>query len=152
MIPINVIADFFILQADSESGDVMTHLKLQKLVYYAQAWQLAIKKKPLFNNIIQAWAHGPVCPVLWKRFKDYGYNPIPATSIMSGSKLSKGDQDHLNDVWSVYGQFTAKRLEEMTHSELPWIEARKNAPEYQASTNVISHSSMKEFYSKQLKK
>lgn len=153
MLSINIVADYFLLQTDSESGDFMTHLKLQKLVYYAQAWHLAIEKKPLFKNVIQAWAHGPVCPVLWDRFKEYGSKPIPATAIIGETnKLNKNEQAFLDDVWNVYGQFTAKRLEEMTHSEAPWIKARGNTPEYQTCTTVITHASMREYYSKQLKK
>jgi uncharacterized phage-associated protein len=153
MLSVNIIADYFLLQTDSESGDFMTHLKLQKLVYYAQAWHLAIDKKPLFNNVIQAWAHGPVCPVLWNRFKEYGSNPIPTTLAKSDiKKINKNEIEFLGDIWNVYGQYTAKRLEEMTHSETPWIEARGSVKEYEACTTAISHSSMIVFYSKRIQK
>jgi uncharacterized phage-associated protein len=130
--PVNVhaIADYFIRRGDLEAGDVMTHLKLQKLLYYAQGWHLALKDTPLFSDSLEAWEHGPVCPSVWKRFKNFGWNPIPPTECQSDPErdLDADTLPFLDEVWDAYGQFSAKRLEEMTHEEPPWKDAWNSDP------------------------
>ena len=68
----NKVADWFIHFAH-EVGDPITNLKLQKLVYYAQAWYLALHGKRLFPAEFQAWVHGPVCHSLYQRFRGYAW-------------------------------------------------------------------------------
>ena len=151
MINRNQAADFFLLCADEQSGDLITHLKLQKLVYYAQAWHLALNNgSTLFEDDFEAWAHGPVCPPLYDRFSSLGFNAIPINAAMDdGSKLN-GAKEHLEDVWNVYGKFSAKALERMTHSEEPWIEARGEAGPMDRSNAVISRKTMQLYYAKKL--
>jgi uncharacterized phage-associated protein len=129
----------------AEHGDVVTPLKLQKLVYYAQAWYLAIYDKPLFKDKIQAWAHGPVVPSLYHRCKDYGYNPINPKDFKKPI-LSKKIKEHLAEVYDVYSGFSAWQLEQMTHEEAPWKNTRKGIPIDSPCSNVISHKDMKNFY------
>jgi uncharacterized phage-associated protein len=147
------VADYLILQADAESGDVMTHLRLQKLVYYAQAWHLAIYSKPLFRETIQAWVHGPVCPVLWSRFANMKFQPILPEHVRENRKQIAGkEKELLDEIWQVYGQFTAKHLEDMTHNEDFWKEARGDTPEAQFCITPISRESMEHYYSARLRK
>ncbi len=74
------VAKWFINRTNREAGDVITHLKLQKLVYYAQAWYLANFNRPLFDEDMQAWTHGPVVPSLWKEYRDCGWDGIPPSA------------------------------------------------------------------------
>lgn len=135
----------YLINESRERGDVLTNLKLQKLLYYAQAWYLVERGKPLFEEDFQAWVHGPVLPSQYQRFKHLEWRPIleeisPPTSI---------DQDlkgYLKEVVDVFGIETATALERMTHNELPWQEARKGLPEDQPSTAIISKESMRIFY------
>ncbi len=69
------IADYFIWLANN-TGSFISNLKLQKLVYYAQAWYLAIHDQPLFNEEFEAWIHGPVIPVLYQKYKTFSWKPI----------------------------------------------------------------------------
>lgn len=142
------IADFVIRLSDPTNGDVMTHLRLQKLVYYCQAWSLAIRDKPLFPDKFQAWPHGPVCPNLWSSFKQYGFGEIPPSAAKSdfSSALSEDEIEFLSEVWRVYGGYTAKRLEDMTHSEAPWKAARGDLAPHVKSEEEITQESMKHFY------
>lgn len=72
MLDVYIVAKYFL------SKSRMTHKKLQKLCYYAQAWHCAFyKNKPLFENRIEAWVHGPVSPELYYRYYNYGWNEIP---------------------------------------------------------------------------
>lgn len=140
----NEVADYIICKM-RESGDLITNLQLQKLVYYAQAWFLALYDDgPLFEEPIQAWVHGPAQPKLYGRFKKYGWRPI--TEEIDSPKLSRRECAHIKEVLKVYGGFTATQLEILTHSEAPWQEARAGVPECKGSAAVISHDSMRRFY------
>ena len=139
------VADFF-LNFVHKHGDVLTNLKLQKLVYYAQAWHLALKGKPLFDDEIQAWVHGPVVPSLYVRFKKYRWEVV--TEKPNWPDLPDPVCKHLVEVFSVYGKFSAWDLERMTHQELPWQNARKGLTLDAEGKHPISHKDMQHFYAK----
>lgn len=145
------IADWFLSHLDTESGDTMSPLKLQKLLYYAQAWHLTLfEGEPLFNEGIQAWRHGPVAPSQYARFADLTkYAPIPVDSYaVEEVRLNERAEALLNDISAIYGEHQASYLEKLSHSESPWIEARGGLPLYAACNNEITHRSMIDFYSK----
>jgi uncharacterized phage-associated protein len=139
----NVVADFFLCFAH-DHGDLMTNLKLQKLVYYAQAWFLAIYDEPLFGDRLEAWVHGPVQPELYQRFKAHKWNPIP--DECKWPDFSDVVKAHLDEIMDVYGDLTAHHLERLVHQESPWIEARRGLPPDESSNNEISWENMKTFY------
>lgn len=141
------VARFFLTKNDPDSGDDITHLKLQKLCYYAQAWYLTIEKKPLVNADFEAWAHGPVNRELWAEYRDHSWNPIPFPTDFDETHYSVEERNFLNEIWEVYGKFTAKYLENLTHEEAPWIEARGETPEGEYCDTPISRSTMADFYS-----
>jgi uncharacterized phage-associated protein len=141
------VADY-IISFFYEYGDAITNLKLQKLMYYAQAWHLAIFDKPLFEGDFEAWVHGPVHMETYQRFKGYRWDPI--TENIEKPKLPKETVDFLNEVLDVYGSFSAYQLELLTHEEAPWRRARGGIPIDQESRAVISPEDMKEFYRERL--
>ena len=105
----------------------LSHLKLQKLLYFAQGLSLAINNEPLFSDKIYAWTHGPVVKEVYDKFKKYGRNDIELSvndkemkiieSIESNSKTS----NILNLVYENFGIYTAWQLREMTHVPSgPW--------------------------------
>lgn len=138
------IANWFLANIDRAAGDLITHLKLQKLVYYAQAWSLASRGVPLFNEDIQAWAHGPVAPSVFRAFRAYGMDPIPAPAQVP--KLDPETVELLDEILDVYGEHSARKLEKLTHREKPWREARGDLPEEESSSAVISKEAMRTFY------
>lgn len=144
------VAKYFLTKNDPDSGDDITHLKLQKLCYYAQAWHLAIENKPLMIAEFEAWAHGPVNRKLWEEYRDSSWNPIPFPTDFNESDYSKEDKEFLNDVWEVYGKFTAKYLENLTHQEDPWLEARGDTPEGEYCDTPISQETMGRYYTEYL--
>ena len=144
---VHAIADYFILKVDREAGDNITHLKLQKLIYYAQAWYLAMFDKALFNNKIEAWLHGPVCREIYERFRNRSWNPIPASAIISASSaIDDETQAFLDEIWEIYGQYSATKLEKMTHEEAPWLEARNGIQPGNPSQTLIHEKSMRDYY------
>lgn len=133
-----------IIRMCHDSGDLITNLKLQKLLYYAQAWRLALRDRPLFDDKLEAWVHGPAVPSVYGRFKNFRWDPISLEP--DDPHLSREIAAHLDEVMAVYGIETAYALEMMTHREAPWLEARGDLPPDQPSHAVISHESMKRFY------
>ncbi len=150
MLTAEQVANYFLRLVDEESGDSISNLKLQKLVYYAQAWHLAVHGRPLFNDPLQAWAHGPVVPGLYQRYRDYGWQPLPrpTTPVLD---IDSETQAVLDDVWEAYGPYTAKRLETMTHEEAPWqkARARQGCAPGDFCNDPIRHEEMQLFYSHQ---
>ena len=146
MIDVNDVADYFIHTANNV-GDCITNLKLQKLVYYAEAWHLALFDDPLTGARFEAWVHGPVCRDLYARFAANGSSPIPDVDT---PLLDAEVKAHLNEVLDAYSRFSAWDLERMTHAEQPWIEARGNIAPDTICSNPIDPDLMKEFYKKRL--
>ncbi|WP_252180295.1 type II toxin-antitoxin system antitoxin SocA domain-containing protein [Endozoicomonas sp. 4G] len=139
------VADFFLNKVHTH-GDVITNKKIQKMVYYAQAWYLALYDEPLIEEDCEAWVHGSVYTKQYHRFKSYTWNPI---SFDPGKpELPVKVEQHLNEIYDTFASFTSYQLEMMTHQEHPWQEARKGLAPDDFSTATISKESMKYFYRK----
>lgn len=138
------VADFFLWFA-REHGDCLTNLKLQKLLYYAQAWHLALYGRPLFEGHFEAWVHGPVNRRIYGRFKKYRFAPI--SEDVSKPDFEPSVERHLVKCFSVFGKFSAWDLERMTHAEMPWIKARGGLLPEEDGTGRIAESDMRKFYS-----
>jgi uncharacterized phage-associated protein len=114
------IARYFLAQIDEEAGDLISNMKLQKLVYYAQGVHLALHDRPLFPEPLEAWTYGPVVPELFYAYKQYGSGAIPPPCDMDFSIYDSQTRELLDDVYAVFGQFSAWMLSNMTHKEPPW--------------------------------
>lgn len=123
----NVAKCFIHLDHLSEGNDGISNLKLQKLAYYAQGFYSAIYDKPLFDNDIYAWAHGPVIRDLYHAYKNHGGNPIPVPQDFEKNVLSQEEFDLIEEVYEVFGQYSAWKLRNMTHEESPWRNHESNA-------------------------
>lgn len=143
------VARWFVNRADRSAGEAITHLKVQKLVYYAEAWHLAYFDCPMLHEDFQAWAHGPVVRAIYDKYRQNSWEALP---VEKGAMPARATQDLLESIYDAYGQFSAKKLEAMTHSELPWIEARNGLPPEAKSNTVISKLTMRNFYAKRIEK
>jgi uncharacterized phage-associated protein len=118
--------------------------KLQKLVYYTQAWHLVWAEKPLFQDRIEAWSNGPVVPTLYSQHRGQ----------FSVSKWRKGDTERLtvretktiDRVLEAYGSLSGQQLVSLTHNEDPWLRARVGLSDMELSKNQITTESMSSFY------
>jgi len=137
------IADYIIAYSH-EHGDPVSNLKLQKLLYYAQAWFLALYDERLFDERIEAWVHGPAVPPVYRQYKTWAWQPIAENPDYPD--LDKTIVEHLDEVLDVYGDLTGPQLHKLTHSEDPWKNARGDLPLDQPSSNPISDDDMREFY------
>lgn len=136
------VANYFVWLA-RDTGSFVSNLKLQKLVYYAQAWHLAIHDTPLFEEDFQAWIHGPVIPELYQKYKSYGWQPI---SVDVTPQLAPATIEFLEGVSDEYFSCDGYELERMTHTEAPWNMARGGLPADVASTAQIDKTWLKEYY------
>lgn len=137
------VADYLLWMA-RERGEVLTNLKLQKLLYYAQAWYLALRDRPLFADDFQAWIHGPVLPSQHQRFRANVWQPI--MGAVGRPELPADVPVFLDEILDVFGVETAIALELMTHRERPWIDARAGLAPDMSSDAIIPKDSMKRFY------
>ena len=123
----------------------MSAMKLQKLVYYSQAWSLVWDDRPIFENRLEAWANGPVSPDLYQAHK--GSFLVTAESMAGDSgNLDKVATETIDVVLAFYGDKSAQWLSDLTHSENPWILARGGLGAGVRSEEEITHVSMAEYY------
>lgn len=144
------IADWFLRRVDRESGDSITHLKLQKLVYYAQAWYLANHGKPLIEEDCEAWAHGPVFQSVYDKFKNNSWDALPATP--KPPTIDGAISSFLEQVYKVYGPVSAKVLENQTHKEAPWVNTRGDLRPEARCNSPIKKTMIRDFYAAKIGK
>lgn len=106
---------------------------------------MAIYHKPLFEEDFQAWVHGPVIPELYYKYKKYQWKPI--IEYVEDLSLPTDVLDFLEEVSDIYFVCDAYELEKMTHSEDPWLEARRDLPPDVPSNAIIPKDSMEKYYS-----
>lgn len=137
MISANDIAKYFLSLVSEEEGELISNLKLQKLLYYAQGFSLAMFNKPLFPEKIEAWIHGPVVPEVYHYYKKYGRGRIPHHNV-DLAKFNDDIRELLDEVYDVYGQYSASVLRNLTHEEPPW----KNT----APNEEITHDTLRSYF------
>lgn len=147
------VAKYFITLNDKECVDEksdLSKLKIQKLLYYAQGYYLALYNKPLFDERISAWQHGPVVEDIYNDFKSNNGNFIPTNDYKMSddeiSKIGKDEKELIEDVFQLMGQYSAWRLRDKTHQEDPWIDNYK-----EGENKEISHSDMKKYFKQYIK-
>lgn len=120
-------------------------VKLHKLIYYAQAWSLVWEEHPLFGERIEAWVNGPVVPALYDLHRgNYQVSDCPKGKP---ADLPPEDSSTIDAVLEFYGNKSSQWLSDLTHSESPWIMARKGLSPNQRGNSEITLESMIEYYS-----
>ena len=123
----------------------MTAMKMQKLVYYSQAWSLVWEEHPLFPERIEAWANGPVVPELYARHRGtFVLNDWPHGDV---HRLTAEERETIDSVLDYYGDKPPQWLSDLTHCELPWLSARRGLAPAERGNHEITLSSMEEYYS-----
>lgn len=122
----------------------MSTWKLQKLVYYAQAWHLVWEERPLFEDAIEAWANGPVVRSLYNKHR--GMFSIPRWADGDPTRLDEGELSTIDAVLATYGPMTGADLSALTHREPPWSKAREGMPDGVRGDRAIPLDVMAEYY------
>lgn len=145
------LSKYIIAESYNLKIDDLSNKKLQKLLYYVQAWTLVFYNKKAFEEDIEAWVHGPAIPSVYRAYKDFAFNPIPVSLADGIATISDDIKSVVKDVLKVYGKFDANYLETLTHTEDPWQIARGESKPFQNSSNIISLDTMKTYYGQRLK-
>lgn len=135
----------------------MSHLKLQKLLFYCDAYHMAYFGEELITDEFEAWAHGPVSRTIYNSLKDKSilYSDLSFTDNGVNpddeiKKLTTDQQEVIADIMGELSTWTGSQLEASTHLEYPWIEARKGYGEGAKCSVRISKKTTLEFYKKEL--
>jgi uncharacterized phage-associated protein len=139
-------AQYLLTLDDPSAGDATSNLKLQKLLYYAQGVHLAMHDAPMFHDTVCAWQHGPVVASVYHAYKDCGAAGLPRPDNFDPALLGSSAREVLDEVHTVYGQFSAWRLREMTHAEPPWKDNFKDG----VMNIEIPHEHMQRFFKSRL--
>jgi uncharacterized phage-associated protein len=134
------VASYFLSLQDEEIGDTITNLKLQKLLYYAQGYYIALRGKKLFPERIEAWEHGPVVPEVYQKYKKYRANSI-RHEFIELDNYSEDEIEVLDAVNKYIGQYSAWKLRNMTHEEPPWKKAYGRS-----LNNEITETDLREYF------
>lgn len=128
---------------------VVSCIKLQKLVYYCKAWSLVWDEDPLFAGRVEAWAHGPVIPDLYRMHQGMFMCPaaFPDADV---SRLSDTQKESIDTVLKSYGDKSPQFLVSLSHEEAPWRDARGSCAPGERCTNEITDEAMAEYYSAQI--
>jgi uncharacterized phage-associated protein len=142
------IAHKLIKKAESEQtdgGELLTNLKLQKLLYYQQGYHLAFFNKPLFADVIEAWIYGPVVPSVYDSYSKQGAKAL----VYHGKCIALKDEEEqlFSSVYNAYCDFSALGLMHKTHLEEPW----KNSVPHNRGTE-ISNKNMSSFFKRLIEK
>jgi uncharacterized phage-associated protein len=147
MVSAQDVADY-IIWSSHESGSFISNLKLQKLLYYIQAWHLAVFQRPLFSEKFQAWIRGPAIPEIYQRYQSYSWRNIDEE--VKPPDLDPRIVEFLEEVLVEYAILDARHLEILVCREDPWLEARKGTPELEPSTATIDEETMGAYYRQRL--
>ncbi len=114
----------------TETGEPITNIKLQKLLYYCFAWYLVEKEnnEVLFVDKIEAWQYGPVVPNVYHEFKDFGADNISfeeekLAARLQGVEFNETEAEVIEQTFFAYAHLSATKLVDLTHQETPWIKA-----------------------------
>lgn len=122
------VANFFIEAAERE-GRRLTPMQIIKLVYIAHGFSLALLRRPLLNESVEAWRYGPVVPSLYRRLKKFGSKEVdevlpPAFFGLRAEQLDPADEKLLSAVFGKYGNLNGIQLSHLTHRKgTPWYES-----------------------------
>lgn len=146
---IEVVIRYFLKQISE-----VTPLALQKMLYYAQAFYYSFYKNELFSDPCQAWAHGPVYPDVYQKYKMYGYNPIDAPELEQEdtSELTLREVELLDSIIESFGCYSGTVLEKMTHNERPWQNARGSLLPKDRSETEINREDVHLYFSEVVEK
>lgn len=143
MAKVQDVAKFFIdlaqKQASHSQGDLMTNLRLQKLLYFAQGWHIARTGKPLFDEDMKKWKFGPVVPSVYHDYKENGNSGIAYPIELSDDAFSEEEMKVLLDVAREYSVFSTSKLVDLSHaSDGPWAHTCDGA--------TISKEAIREYF------
>lgn len=137
-----------IIRHAQDDGKSVTHLQVQKLVYYCHAWMLGLYGEPLLKQPVEAWEYGPVIRVVYDGLRQYGRAPVTGRIEHPDERFEERESDLIKQVWESYGHLSGAKLSNMTHRiGTPWYQARhKKRRSGRAWNGAIPNGLIREYY------
>jgi uncharacterized phage-associated protein len=146
----SVAKEFVNLALSGDEPDPLTNLRLQKLLYYAQAWSLVVRERELFSDDLEAWRLGPVVPAVYLALPNcQGANQIHPEALAGTPDLQGDEAEFVRHVWEAYNPYSALQLAKMTHEEAPWANVWGHRPKNGTENEPISVIELEDFFGKQ---
>lgn len=156
-----------------EAKDRISPMKIQKLVYFAHGWHLALYDTPLVSESVQAWKYGPVFPSLYAEFREFGRGPINRLAIEIEIEIDPGPKDTgllrikryeprvaacdryavplIQKVWEQIGSYSAVQLSTLTHRQgTPWHAVASEFGDDWPSAVAIPNELIKDYFKRAL--
>jgi uncharacterized phage-associated protein len=130
------LAEFILVSYPDKN---ITPMKLQKLAYYAKVWSL-VADRPCINAMFERWEYGPVNRSIFRSYKQFSKQSIPAPVNPSPQQIQGNDAELLKFILDHYVNHSAVALSAMTHKEAPWTDTPPD--------EVISDQAVYDYYSK----
>jgi uncharacterized phage-associated protein len=129
-----------------QNGRELTNMQLQKLVYIAHGYSLALLDSPLVKQPVQAWRYGPVIKVLYDSLRQYGAGKVSQmVNILPSEEVSSTHRALIDVVGDAYAHFSGPQLSTMTHREgTPWRDVFD--PKASFTNDTISNDLIKNHY------
>ena len=143
MANINDASNFFIDLALNGENDLITNMRLNKMLYFAQAMSLVKLNAPIYQDEIEAWAYGPVIPSIYNKYKTYGRKEIEEVDGNYTSDCFSSDElEILLYTVNSYDKYSTNELVRLTHVKGgPWDVA------YNIKNNkIISKDEIRNYY------
>jgi uncharacterized phage-associated protein len=139
------VAEWIVRHSIEDVGAPVDPMSLEKLLYYAQSFYLALYRRLLFADEIRAWRLGPVVRTVYDQYAEFHSDPI---ILPEGTwpELGEPIEEHLRQIVSFFGGYTALKLSDATHSEAPWLDARKGLGRRDKSDVIIPVQKIKQYY------
>ena len=147
---LSVAKELVRLSLAGDEKDPLTNLRLQKLLYYGQAWSLVIREGELFSDDLVAWRHGPVVEAVYRGMPDgLSAHQIGPGLFEKAADLEPEEAEFVQSVWEAYNQYSALKLSRMTHEEMPWRKAWGDRPRDGSGNDVILVEDLEDYFAKQ---
>ena len=157
---VHAIANYFVARALQEKDKEFTPMKLQKLLYYAHGWYLALADEPLFDARVEVWRYGPVIQEIYSQYRKHGGDTITSTQtelrVSESGELEQFEPmvtndplivDFLNQIWEIYSPFTGIQLSNKTHRPgTPWSKIVEAFPQAPSTRERIPNEELKQYF------
>jgi len=140
------VANWIIRYRAEDIGAPIDPMSLEKHVFYAQCFFLALNGEALFLEEVEAWRNGPVIPNVYHAYKGFGAQPIIPTDDHEEPQLATNVESFLQELVSFFGRYTGIQLSNATHNEEPWCKARDGIGRRDPSTVQIPRETMRKYY------
>jgi uncharacterized phage-associated protein len=141
------LANYLLHKVNHAGGETINTLKLNALLYYAEAWSLAVFERELLDEELQACDHGPLFPSLWAKLNSKGWNRLAANDLEDCAiPLDEDMRGLLDDVWQAYGEFNHTELIRKIKQDEPWKMARRGLQDWDLDKRRIDKQNLATFY------